>query len=349
MKNIGLLFCVLVFFASCTPPTPMPTPTPINDPTVVPIPTKIPLPRFSATVVGYEDHGAMIDLFCEENCIGDEIDSIKVKVFQNGVLIENQPVEIIEKRNLVELQDSFYQLGYLEIEINYSGEKYIISDIEFSERYPFLRWIFGDYGLSRNVFGGFRDDHRGWDLELKTEEFPKSIGVPIFAISNGKMLINQIWNPYPDQEGYVTNIIAYLDDVGLVWQFGHVDAENPPVKTGTCGQFNSGDLVAKIGKKDAVSSAPHVHFGIQTLKNRFWHTINDHPSCTYVNPFSNNPFNEGDVDLPYGLFLLDYLPDEVKVAFDDGLFKSKTYVTDYAICLSTPGFSYKLDFPCDVK
>jgi hypothetical protein len=348
-KTILLLIAILFILSSCTSAAHVSTPTPTPKPTIQPTPTEIKPPGFSASVTGFEEHGAMIELTCVENCESFEAGDFSVKIFQNGIQVEEHPLEILNNRYLIEMQDTFYQLGEIDIEINYENSNIAISNILYEERYPFLRWLFGDNGITKNVFGGFRDDHLAWDLVFINDEYPKSIGVPIYAISNGIMLTNQIWNPYPDKDGYITNIYAYLEDVGLLYQFGHIDAENPPINTGTCIRFNSGDLLAKIGIKDVISGAPHVHYSMQTLQKNFWHTINDDVTCTYIDPFSNDPFNEGNTYLQYGLFLPKYLPDEVKNAIDNGLFENNFSVSEYNVCLSTPYFSYEITFPCDVK
>ena len=350
--RIQIIFISSIFLLfSCTSATPAATPTSI--PTSIPTatPTKLPPPEFSASVIGYEEHGAMIELVCEAYCpTSEDIKSLNVKVYQNDQLIEKQPIEIIEDRYLIEIQDSFYELGSISIFISNPEYKIEITNIEFEERFPFFRWIFGDYGLTRNVFGGFRDNHPAWDMVLITDDFPKSVGAPIYALSNGEMITNQIWYPFEGREEYVTNIYAYLNDVGLLWQIGHIDAESPPIETGTCTEFIFGDLVAKIGKLDAVSSDPHVHFQIQTLNQNFWYTIDEEPKCTCINPFENDPFNDGETNLRFGLFLPEYLPDEVKIAFENDFFIRNTYISSYDVCLSTSGFSYIVDFSsCDSK
>jgi hypothetical protein len=217
---------------------------------------------------------------------------------------------------------------------------------------PFLRWIFGENGLDTNVFGGFNEDHRGWDLVYSSDDYPNGVGTPIYAIADGEMIINQIWFPYGENSGYVTNVYATLTDVGMLWQFGHIDAEDPPVRTESCVAFSTGDWVAEIGKKDAVSSAPHVHFGLQTVIDSYRNTIweKHEYECSFINPFAADPFGDNFTELQYGLWLPEYLPQDVRDLISSGHFE-RHFSASYAPCLTSPSVSMdtRPDFPCDIN
>jgi len=258
------------------------------------------------------------------------LDGLDVKltatIKNNGEIIESGiPLEVVEDSHCFEITDLMYQNGsILTVIIKPNRNPFVVgefvNDLDPYVTVPFLRWIFGENGLT-SVFSGFRDDHRQWDLSFESTEYPSSIGTPIYAIGDGVILLYNYWFPESEAKGYCTSLEAWLPDVGLLWQFGHTSPMEIPAERKIETPFSAGDLLTTIDKNQAAcSSEPHTHTAYQTsLLSDPIRVAYDHPIDSYINPFSTDPMNDGS-NLPTGLWLPEYLPKSVLVLFESDFF-----------------------------
>jgi hypothetical protein len=116
------------------PPTPTPTPFPES--------------AFSVQVVGYDEHGAMLELFYDGE--GSDLDGLTIRMHtsQNGQPKETQAVQVIEGRYLAEMTDVMYRFGEFDIELvlqdesNPAWSNTVEMHAEFEQWYPFIHPIF---------------------------------------------------------------------------------------------------------------------------------------------------------------------------------------------------------------
>lgn len=287
----------------------------------------------AAEVVGVGEHGAMLELSYD----GDQNDLRLIPVigtiFQNNQKMEKQTLEIIDDRLLIEMTDAMYELGAIDVKLTIpsgvNSNKPIKLSAQYEQRHPFMRWLFGEHGLDKDVGGGFTVHHMQWDLAFSSNDYPNSVGTPIHAPAH--LQVMNYTTSVPGRDGLITNENAYFEDVGLIFNFGHIDHERHPIVEES---FLPGTIIAYIDENQSGSSRPHTHMGLNTTEippdspytygeNNFW-----------INPFSQDPYADGS-SLPTGLWLPETVPQDVIDLFDEGFFSANTYVTDYI-----PGRSY---------
>lgn len=311
--------------------TPVPRPTPTSDPT----PTALPPSAFSVGITGYQEHGSMFELKYDGNASDLDGLLIRLTATQGGEIKDsNEVFENFDGRHLAEMTDALYDLGLVQVELLISGARSgqttIPLEAEYSKRHPFMRWIFGDNPMDRNVGGGFRDGHRQWDLAFSSEEYPNSVGTPILAVTS--LVVENYTTSVPGREGLITNAQSYMPWVGLIWGVGHIDHNTDP---SLGGRFRPGEVHAFIGEIQSGSSRPHTHMGLSTTElpprgGPWGAETEDH----WINPFSHDPFAEGAY-LPTGLWLPESLPESVLKLFDEGFFENNSLVTTYDPQLSS--------------
>ena len=100
-------------------------------------------------IVGYGEHGAMIELFYDGNWSELEGYSLQATTYQNDELIETQPVDLIGGRNLTEMVDAKYELGKIRVEIRIDDKTSSdvvsviqLGKIDYIQHFPFIHPLF---------------------------------------------------------------------------------------------------------------------------------------------------------------------------------------------------------------
>lgn len=333
IRNIITVLLLVIILASCAPvvrvvptETAIPTATFTPEPTTTPTPAPIILDDFKPIMSGKGSHGNMTCLTNEGNLKDIEGVTISANFSQNGKALDRSiPAENIDEQICFENVDAKYTPDVPVIaEINVKAPKGMIienekqiADLGKYQIVPFMKWIFCENGLDKNVGQGFRDGHRQWDLTFSSAEYPNGIGTPICSPSNAKVL--EYINHIPGKTGTITNLMMFDPDTGFAFNFGHFEYKN-----GLNDNIVAGDVLFIIDKTQSGSSYPHLHFGMWTTNiPPPAHDPTGSDENYWVNPFSKDPFNSG-ANLPTGLWLNP--PQSVVDLFESGYFDNWTKV-----------------------
>ena len=97
---------------------------------------------FSVEVVGYGEHGAMIELFYDGQWSDLEGVTIRMRIIQDGRTRETQDVQVLGGRRLAEMTDAMYQFGEIDVELvlqeESSSARQVRMQMEFDQWYPFI-------------------------------------------------------------------------------------------------------------------------------------------------------------------------------------------------------------------
>lgn len=346
MKITGKFLFAFLLITSCSPsPKVIATQTagawtPTPKATATPAPVKF-LLNFDVKRVPVGTHGNMACM-TYQGATSDLSQIILHATFrqEDKILQKNVELEKIDGQMCFEMIDFVYKEGNVQLilEVNNSGNQEIkISEDNKVQIYDLgeytivssLSWLFGNNGIDRNVGGGFRNGHRQWDLAYSSDAYPKSVGTPIYAPSYG-YIVNYT-DTVPGRNGTITNLQAYLPQLGIIFSIGHINPENH-LDVGE--YFNAGEIIAVIDSNQPGSSRPHTHLGISSTEipphGGPWGAANED---YWLNPFSNDPLSFGH-NLPTGLWLPQFLPHEIKDLFSQEYFKNNTFI-QYEPLLST--------------
>lgn len=347
-------FLCLLYLSACTAPTPTPTLVPTSQPTQEPIqtptrtatpttpsktataePTATPEPTltleplvldsFDAKMHGVGTHGNMTCV----DYLGDDSDLEVLRVdayfSQDGTVIDRKvPLENIEGAGTCfEMVDAKYNTGSpvkMRIEIK---NKLGISDIPLAnieqsyelgeyQWVPWMTYIYGESPLSLNHLVLPNPTHKeAYDLQPVHNKFPNGDGHPVTSPCIGKVVVSEV---IPDSKD-TNNMWIYCSQTGYFVQLGHMDR-----------QVFYGDRVTTntiVGYLhwEAIIGWPHNHTTVRRPME--WPLPRDlgwYETSVWVDMF--NPHEQlGGVPQPYGFWLPDTLPQQVKNDIERGFFK----------------------------
>ena len=114
---------------------------------------------FSVQVVGYREHGAMIELFYDGGWGDlDKLD-IDVSISQGGNIEETQVVQVLEGRHLAEMTEAMYNLGEVDIVLNVQRQGFSSTEItkvnltaQYDQAHAFLYPVFHQSDVVEYIF-----------------------------------------------------------------------------------------------------------------------------------------------------------------------------------------------------
>jgi hypothetical protein len=296
-------FFILLIFTSaiavgCTTGNMMTLPSPTNhpqptktqeatqtpSPSLTPTPTPLPSSAFSVQIIGYDVHGAMIELIYN----GSEHDlrdiTPRMKASQNGKSIETQEFEIIDNRYLAEITDAKYTIGEITIEILLAREtgvpQVVSTSANYEHIYPFIAPIFFQSEVQKYSLtdrNHTQDGFYGHDLWFGSGISGIPVHIP-FSLQIIRIRSKATTNDPSYPKNY--NIWFYSPATGYSFVLCHqqlgesilelIDGETIedfgwgyPLQTAPIIPYNPDTIISIIGPKDTDSGLAHVHIGGQ--------------------------------------------------------------------------------------
>lgn len=196
------------------------------------------------------------------------IEALKDK-YQAGFVVST-----IEPQNTAS-KEAHYAIGAEDVGASENGQRVFVLDFEHKYirsgdlkptkvLYP-IKDPSGDYAN----FSDVHSTHKAEYGELHARDFSGSIGTPIFAIQEGKVIYIQQHNDDqpPKQssnspEESDVNFMVIQSPDGSLQNYSHIMKDSALVRVGD--QIQAGEEIAKIGH-NGLSSAPHLHLSLLGL------------------------------------------------------------------------------------
>ena len=289
-------------------------------------PTPTPLPyshkAFDVEIIGVNEHGAMLELIYNGD-IGDLTElTIKAELLQNRKFKEEQVFNTLDNKLLAELTDAIYDLGELTVKLQFPqdleslGASEIELKIDYGRLFPWMHYIYGDSRLAYRFSYPWDPDHlEAWDLQPISDDFPDGDGHPVTPPCEGTVVRSEV---IPGSKG-TNNMVIYCEDTGYYVQLGHMDRQV------FIGDHVTTDTIAGYLHWEEIISRPHNHTKLRRLKI----IKTDHSSSIEANDYVDmfNPHVQlGGEALPFGFWLEDTLPEEVKILIEKGVFQWPEYL-----------------------
>jgi hypothetical protein len=269
---------------------------------------------FDVDIIGVNEHGAMLELIYSGD-INDLTDlEIKAELIQNGILEEEQAFNKLDGKLLAELTDAIYNLGELTVilqfpqELESLGGSKIELKIDYDRLYPWMHYIYGDSELANRFnYPWDPDNIEAWDLQPISDEFPTGEGHPVNSPCKGFVI------QAGTESSQERNLWIYCEETGYYIELGHMD-DDVSVDAIV-------DMHTFVGYINNETGWPHSHTKLRRPKS----IITDHHDCLletfdYADMF-NPHVHLGGEPLPYGFWLEDTLPEEVRNAIEEGVFQ----------------------------
>ncbi len=270
---------------------------------------------FSVQVVGYEEHGAMIELFYDGEWSGLNGAVINISTSQNGNEKETQSIGVYDGRYLAEMTDAMYDLGRIDVVLSGNeghsavGSTTVELSTQYGKAIPWMRWLYGSSGV--NDPGLPRPEHpEAYDLQPVSEQYPDGDGHPVVSPCDGIVYRSEVIPGTVDTH----NFQLYCTVTGYLVQLGHMDNQKS-----VGDNVVVGDLVGYLHWEQVVSR-PHNHTTVRR-PNSFPPDI--HESITRNSTWVDmlNPHVQlGGTPLEFGFWLGEPLPQSVKDMIAQGIF-----------------------------
>jgi hypothetical protein len=254
------------------------------------------LSPFSVQLVGYGEHGGMVEVLYRGRPKDLEGVLMEVTLSQDGSVRETQRAELREGRYLAEMVDAMYELGEIDVTLTVGGatlnsglETTVQQTVMYDHLFAFLAPIFRQRDFSNQPLGideyHHNDDGSLWyakDFCLGSCQGPESTvgeGTPVYMPFSFQLLrvramsdicqpvVNyNIWvrHPYTGlhcvlqhmQPGEVIRTLAGNSELND-FGWGYPSPEAPIVT------LDGNRVLATWGPKDGCSSRPHLHLECQ--------------------------------------------------------------------------------------
>jgi hypothetical protein len=267
-------------------------------------------------VVGYGEHGAMVELFYDGDWNDVEGLTVLMRMSQHGKEKETQHVKVLGGRHLAELTEGIYKLGKIDVEIlikpdaTLPANTAIDLEVEYGQLFPWMVWYYGNSGLSDRVHFPNPNHPEAYDLQPTSVSFPEGLEHPVSSPCVGE--IYQSTELQRDDGKVYHNMWIFCTYSGFYVQMGHM---HPQLAIGK--RVDSETIVGYLSNE---TGWPHNHTTVrQPTTSPRKSQITD--NSRFVDLF--NPHVQlGGRALAYGLWLPDTLPLQVRDLIDAGVFEA---------------------------
>lgn len=267
-------------------------------------------------MVGYGEHGAMVELFYDGDWSDLEGLDVRMSMSQDGKKKETQAVKALGKRHLAELTDAMYGFGKIDIKVlikpdsGLPASTIIDLKVEYSQVFPWLVWYFGNSGLSNSAHFPNPNHPEAYDLQPTSVSFPEGLEHPVTSPCVGE--IYQSAKLLRDDGKVYHNMWIFCTYTGFYVQMGHM---HPQL---TIGKRVDSETI--VGYLSGETGWPHLHTTVrQPTTSPRKDQITD--NSKFVDLF-NPQVQLGGNPLAYGYWLPDTLPQQVKGLIEAGIFQA---------------------------